>query len=138
MNTTYTLTEGNDALNRVLLMMNYDMGKTLSENVILEQPEEKFDTPYNKSLMRKYNKPSDSMSFDEFMEKFRETLTSTGMVALEAFLTSTGIGSVAVITAYSSLLIYDLYKGIVKGEWGWLNIIFDIISVITSGALAPI
>jgi hypothetical protein len=118
--------------------MNYDMGKTLSENVILEQPEEKFDTPYNKSLMRKYNKPSDSMSFDEFMEKFRETLTSTGMVALEAFLTSTGIGSVAVITAYSSLLIYDLYKGIVKGEWGWLNIIFDIISVITSGALAPI
>jgi len=37
MNSTYTLTEGNDALNRVLLMMQYDMSKTLSENVILEQ-----------------------------------------------------------------------------------------------------
>ncbi len=37
MNTTYTLTEGNDALNRVLLMMRYDLGKTLDENVILEQ-----------------------------------------------------------------------------------------------------
>jgi hypothetical protein len=37
MNATYTLTEGNDALNRVLLMMRYDMGKTLDENVITEQ-----------------------------------------------------------------------------------------------------
>ena len=138
MNATYTLTEGNDALNRVLLMMRYDLGKTLNENVILEQPESRFETQYNKDLMKKYDKPSKTMSFDEFMEEFRETLTSTGMIALEAFLTSTGIGSVAVITAYSSLLIYDLYKGIVKGEWGWLNIIFDIISVITSGALAPI
>ena len=73
MNTTYTLTEGNDALNRVLLMMRYDLGKTLDENVILEQPEEKSDTPYNKDLMRKYNKPSTvNMTFDEFMEQYRE------------------------------------------------------------------
>jgi hypothetical protein len=34
MNTTYTLTEGNDALNRVLLMMRYDLTKTLSEQKI--------------------------------------------------------------------------------------------------------
>ena len=53
MNATYTLTEGNDALNRALLMMRYDLGKTLNENVISEQPDEKFDTPYNKELMRK-------------------------------------------------------------------------------------
>ena len=31
MNATYTLTEGNDALNRVLLMMQYELGKTLDE-----------------------------------------------------------------------------------------------------------
>jgi hypothetical protein len=37
MNSTYTLNEGNDALNRVLLMMRYDLGKTLSENIVLEQ-----------------------------------------------------------------------------------------------------
>jgi hypothetical protein len=37
MSTTYTLTEGNDALNRVLLMMRYDLEKTLNENVISEQ-----------------------------------------------------------------------------------------------------
>jgi len=34
MNTTYTLTEGNDALNRVLLMMQYELGKTLDEQKI--------------------------------------------------------------------------------------------------------
>jgi hypothetical protein len=39
MNTTYTLTEGNNAANRALLMMRYDLGKTLNENVVLEQPE---------------------------------------------------------------------------------------------------
>ena len=41
MNSTYSLTEGNDALNRVLLMMRYQLGKTLNENVevISEQPE---------------------------------------------------------------------------------------------------
>jgi hypothetical protein len=37
MNSTYTITEGNDALNRALLMMRYDLGKTLDENVISEQ-----------------------------------------------------------------------------------------------------
>jgi hypothetical protein len=34
MNATYTLTEGNDALNRVLLMMQYELGKTLDEQKI--------------------------------------------------------------------------------------------------------
>lgn len=47
MNTTYTLTEGNDALNRALLMMRYDMSKTLNENVILEQPESRGSFGYN-------------------------------------------------------------------------------------------
>lgn len=37
MNSTYTLNEGNDALNRVLLMMRYDLSKTLSENIVVEQ-----------------------------------------------------------------------------------------------------
>ena len=38
----YNITEGQDSLKRVLLMMNYDMGKTLSEN-ISEQPESVMD-----------------------------------------------------------------------------------------------
>ena len=31
MTTTYSINEGNDALNRVLLMMQYELGKTLDE-----------------------------------------------------------------------------------------------------------
>jgi hypothetical protein len=47
MNATYTLTEGNDALNRALLMMRYDLSKTLNENVVLEQPESRGAFGYN-------------------------------------------------------------------------------------------
>ena len=135
MNTTYTLTEGNDALNRVLLMMRYDLGKTLNENVISEQPDEKFDTPYNKELMRKYNLPSKTMTLDEFMEDFREALSHPAMIGLEVFLLSTGVGVGAVVASYVALLAYDVYKGVTTGNWDWLNIIFEVLAIVSSGVL---
>jgi len=136
MNTTYTLTEGNDALNRVLLMMRYDLGKTLDENVILEQSDSRFETQYNKDLMKKYNLPSKTMTLDEFMEDFRESLTNPFMIGLEVALTSTGVGVTAVVAAYTALLTYDVYKGVTKGEWGWLDIIFDVLGIVSSGVLS--
>jgi hypothetical protein len=136
MNSTYSLTEGNDALNRVLLMMRYEMGKTLSENVILEQPEEKSDTPYNKELMRKYNKPSTvNMTFDEFMEEYRANLFSIGGMAIEAFLTQTGYGTIPVVAAWGFLLWYDVKKGIDTGNWDWGNLVIDILMVASAGVL---
>ena len=39
----YNITEGQDSLKRVLLMMNYDMGKTLSENIDEQVPENIMD-----------------------------------------------------------------------------------------------
>ncbi len=136
MNATYTLTEGNDALNRVLLMMRYELGKTLDENVISEQPDEKFDTPYNKELMRKYNLPAKTMTLDEFMEGYRDTLTHPVMVGLEVALTSTGVGVGAVVAAYTALLAYDVYKGVVKKDWDWLNIVFDVLGIVSSGVIS--
>jgi hypothetical protein len=55
MNNKYTINEGNDTLKRVRLMMQYQLGKTLNENieVISEQPDSKFDTPETKSILRK-------------------------------------------------------------------------------------
>ena len=136
MNSTYSLTEGNDALNRVLLMMRYDLGKTLDENVILEQPEEKSDTPYNKDLMRKYNKPSTvNMTFDEFMEEYRANLFSIGGMAIEAFLTQTGYGAIPVTAAWGFLLWYDVKKGIDTGNWDWGNLVIDILMVASAGVL---
>jgi len=136
MNTTYTLTEGNDALNRVLLMMRYDLGKTLDENVILEQPDEKFDTPYNKALMRKYRPKAQEMTVESFFEGFRDALYSPGGIAVETFLTSTGLGSVGVISSYITLLIYDIYLSISNNDTNWLNIVFDLLGILTSGALS--
>jgi hypothetical protein len=74
MNTTYTLTEGNEALNRVILMMHYDLNKTSIENIVLEQPDEKFDTPYNKELMREYQKKIEAPTLSEALLELREFL----------------------------------------------------------------
>jgi hypothetical protein len=49
------LNEGELLVNRVKLLMGYDMSKTLNENsqYIFEQPDSKFDTPGNKEMQRK-------------------------------------------------------------------------------------
>jgi hypothetical protein len=176
MNTTYTLTEGNDALNRVLLMMQYDLSKTLSENIVREQKK-----PTDKDLKKfkdneRYNNtqkfvdntavsfrgpdgkristgtspktlngiqrfdfdrllPSKTMTFDEFMEGYRDTLTHPVMIGLEAFFLSTGVGAVGVAASYSALLVYDIYKGVTTGNWKWLDIIVEVIGVISAGVL---
>jgi len=49
------LNEGELLVNRVKLLMRYDMSKTLNENsqYIFEQPDSKFDTPGNKEMIRR-------------------------------------------------------------------------------------
>jgi len=49
------LNEGELLVNRVKLLMGYNMSKTLNENsqYIFEQPDSKFDTPGNKEMQRK-------------------------------------------------------------------------------------
>jgi len=71
MNTTYTLTEGNDALNRALLMMRYDLSKTLNENVVLEQPESRGAFGYN-PWSKDPNNLKDSMKRQSEYVKFIE------------------------------------------------------------------
>jgi hypothetical protein len=67
MNNKYTINEGNDALKRVRLMMLYQLGKTLNENVevISEQPDSKFDTPETKSILRKGQEELDKKQAEE-------------------------------------------------------------------------
>jgi hypothetical protein len=240
MNSNYTLTEGNDALNRVLLMMRYDMGKTLNENILTEQVYTKTndgnyelkDGPYKgvdaskifpnlkqneypKKLDRFYSpiggipddvfdfnrfRPSISpepyiytdfgypkshayyprwkkewkqknpnkifgqhqqqtmdrngrvrtitadeygneiietkkLTFDEFMEEYRESLFSIPGMAIEAFLTATEFGAVPVVAAWGFLLWYDIKKGIDTGNWVWENLVIDILMVASAGLL---
>jgi hypothetical protein len=150
MNTTYTLTEGNDALNRVLLMMQYELGKTLDEqrsdfamdrqaNAIARSTGIRSQKDYEttEKIIKKANSlPSKTMTLDEFMEGYRETLTHPVMVGLEVALTSTGYGAGVVVAAYTALLAYDVYKGVVEKDWDWLNIVFDVLGIVSSGVLS--
>jgi len=164
MNITYTLTEGNDALNRVLLMMQYELGKTLDEQKIPTDKDIKkhLDAEYYNNTQKfvdktavaytdfngirrstatspkvlSIQKPAFHMTLDEFMEGYRETLTHPVMVGLEIALTSTGVGVAAVVAAYTALLAYDVYKGVKEGEWDWLNIVFDVIGIVSSGVIS--
>jgi hypothetical protein len=163
MNSTYSLTEGNDALNRVLLMMQYELGKTLDEQKIpTDKDIKKYQQGEYENATRKYvdntavslrgtdgkristgtspkmlkDLPANSMTLDEFMEGYRETLTHPVMVGLEVALTSTGVGVGAVVAAYTALLAYDVYKGVVKKDWDWLNIVFDVLGIVSSGVIS--
>ena len=164
MNVTYTLTEGNDALNRVLLMMQYELGKTLDEQKIptdkdikksmdaerynntqkfvdntavsFRGPDGRQKTTGTSPKVLNIQKPAFHMTLDEFMEGYRDTLTHPVMVGLEVALTSTGVGVGAVVAAYTALLAYDVYKGVVKKDWDWLNIVFDVLGIVSSGVIS--
>jgi len=131
MSLRYTLTEGNDALNKTLLMMRYDVSKTLNENIISIEKEVSEMSNYDSYISEAVN-----MNLDEFMEDYRETLTHPVMVGLEVFLTSTGVGVSAVVGAYTALLAYDVYKGVVEKDWNWLNIVADVLGIVSSGVIS--
>lgn len=141
MNATYTLTEGNEALNRVLLMMRYDLNKTLVENVVLEQMPDSEDVKEKPEYGGKIQKisqksfPAKEMTLDEFMEDFRESLSHPVMIGLEVFLLSTGVGVGGVVASYVALLAYDVYKGVTTGNWDWLNIFFEVLAIVSAGVL---
>jgi hypothetical protein len=162
MNGTYTLTEGNDALNRVLLMMQYELGKTLDEQKIpTDKDLKKYQQGEYENATRKYvdntattfrgpdgrqkttaTSPKitkdlniKKLTFDEFMEQYRENLFSIPGMAIEAFLTATEFGAVPVVAAWGFLLWYDVKKGIDTGNWVWENLIIDVLMVASAGLL---
>lgn len=73
------------------------------------------------------------------MEGLRSALYSVVGMAVEAFLTVTGVGAPVVIVLYGLLLVWDVYlmaSGDERGSWG--NLICSALGVLTSGTLAPI
>ena len=63
-------------------------------------------------------------------EDFREMLFSPVGIAIETFLTATGIGAAGPVVAWGIMLLWDLYL-LASGDEGfrWLNLIFDILGV---------
>jgi hypothetical protein len=141
----YKLQQGLDALDRIKLLMEYDMSKTLTENeLLLEQPDEKFDTRYNKEILRQYNKKSvgggDAINYLKtqglvwFFDKLREFLFSIEGIALDVFLNVSlpALGKAISVTVYGALLSWELYQLYEQG-FGFTtvtNVIFAALGVI--------
>jgi hypothetical protein len=74
-----------------------------------------------------------------FFENLRKALFSWGGAAVQAFLaTSTsGVGNVILVVVWGAMLAWDILQGI-NGNWDWVNIIIDLVGVVTTGPGAKI
>lgn len=74
-----------------------------------------------------------------FFENLRKALFSWGGAAIQTFLaTSTGgVGNVVLVVVWGAMLAWDILQGI-NGNWDWLNIIIDLVGVVTTGPGAKI
>jgi hypothetical protein len=74
-----------------------------------------------------------------FFENLRKALFSWGGAAVQAFLASStaGVGNVILVVVWGAMLAWDILQGI-NGSWDWVNIIIDLIGVVTTGPGAKI
>ena len=72
------------------------------------------------------------------MEKIRDFLYGGVGVAIQIFLQFTGVGNVAVAIVWGAMLCYDLYK-VFSGKANvsdiWMDILFDVLGIISGGAV---
>jgi hypothetical protein len=69
------------------------------------------------------------------MEKVRGFLYSGKGVAIQIFAQFTAIGNIGVAIVWGSMLVFDLYKVFSGKEWSWVDILFDILGMISGGAI---
>jgi hypothetical protein len=74
-----------------------------------------------------------------FFENLRKALFSWGGAAVQAFLASStaGVGNVILVVVWGAMLAWDILQGI-NGSWDWVNIIIDLVGVVTTGPGAKI
>ena len=83
----YNLNEGNEALNRALLMMKYDSAKTLNENVIMLLEGDNTDDYYEYKIKQ-------LLKYPETHKVFKPSLTEKGKLAAKAINNSiSGLGT---------------------------------------------
>jgi len=115
----------------------------LEKKLLSEQSDAAFDRRYgtaaaaaktntdNRAMINSFVFKIGGYTLSQFMEDLREFLSSgTGMIIqiiLEGF---PGIGQIINVSSWSLLALYDVTM--VK-PWNWMNIIVDIVGVITTG-----
>lgn len=77
------------------------------------------------------------MTFEDWVEEFRNFLNGVTGIALQIVLALTGVGNIANWIVNGLLLIYDVvYQGIGKGNWNWYNIVTSAIAIVGTGLAA--
>lgn len=73
------------------------------------------------------------------MEGLRSAMYSAVGMAVEAFLTVTGIGAPVVVVLYGLMTVWDIYL-LASGDsrFSWANLICSVLGVLTSGVAAPV
>jgi hypothetical protein len=74
-------------------------------------------------------------SMSTIMEAIRDGLYSGVGTAIQIFLQFTGVGNVAVAIVWGAMLIYDLYKVFTGKPYEWSDILFDVLGIISGGAV---
>lgn len=77
---------------------------------------------------------------DWFFEGLRTALFSWGGAAVQTFLATYGAaagGNVVLVIVWGAMLAYDIYRGI-QGDWDWVNILIDLVGVVTTGPGAKV
>jgi hypothetical protein len=68
------------------------------------------------------------------MEKVREGLSSGPGIAIQIFAQFTGVGNIGVAVIWGAMLLWDLYKVFTGKEWNWIDLIFDVLGILSTGA----
>jgi hypothetical protein len=77
---------------------------------------------------------------DWFFEGLRDALQSWGGAAVQTFLATYGAaagGNVVLVVVWGAMLAYDIYRG-TQGNWDWVNILIDLVGVVTTGPGAKV
>lgn len=79
------------------------------------------------------------MTFEDWVETFRNFLNGVTGIAIQIVLALTGVGNLVNLIAWGLLTVYDIgYQGFAKGNWNWYNVLTDCVGLLGSGAAAAI
>lgn len=124
-----------DEKTKLLFEFEYKFSNLILENINENALSDSWDW-----LKEKGKKLGSSVLFkmgDTIFENLREALFSPIGIGVDTFLSVTGIGKIGVIAVWGMLGLWDISLALTNpSKFSWLNLIFDILGVAGTGALA--
>ena len=86
------------------------------------------------TIKKGYNWVKDN-GLPALMEKIRDGLYSGVGTAIQIFLQFTGAGNIGVAIVWGAMLVYDLWKVFTGKKWSWVDILFDVLGMVSGAAV---